>query len=135
VNDHEFRDRRHDLKSLNKGEPRERKAPLDPATRSIGNYDLPPPVPWVVYLDDALETRCISVGFDNGEPGANQVLLALVLSHLSYSVRHHQVERPRCSLSVSGYLAHQAENVPIRLADLRRTGPAQDDHRLLIVMT
>ena len=48
----------------------------------------------------------VACAVDNGEPGANRVLLALVLSHLSYSVRPHQVERPRCGLSVDGCLAH-----------------------------
>ena len=45
VNNHELRDRQHDLKGLERGESRERKGPLHPATRSIGNDDLPSPVP------------------------------------------------------------------------------------------
>jgi hypothetical protein len=56
----------------------------------------------VVYDDNAPETRRISAAFDNGEPGANRALLALVLRHLSYSVLIPAFKRASCRSAEDG---------------------------------
>ena len=71
---------------------------------------------------DALMTLARLLLMSAGQACWASPLMACGSVTLPYSLWPHRVEGPRRGFSAGGCLAHQAEDVRIRLAELRRPG-------------